>query len=361
MAPTAVTSATTVSGAEARAASFFEALHGAYQRAASVGETTLRWQIAGMRVEGRFAGEMLYDRMIPALSHLRVSENAAPELTVCHFDSAATGVEPPPFTWKYYRDLYTDEYGAQGEIAGMNDGRYSVIHQQWSDELYALDRERGLAIHWVANAETLPYYAGAFSLRLPLHLWTRDKPIQLIHAGAVGTEKAAALLIGVSGAGKSTSALACLDGGLRYLADDYAAVEFGGEVRVHSLYSVAKLNDDNLFRFPRLAKQVINPERLEGEKAVIVLEPTQTSAEPLPLKAILMPKVTGEIGTRIVPGSRAKALLALAPTTLFQVIGHKVITFEKLRLLLRAVPVYTLESGTDLKQIPRVIEEFLNA
>jgi hypothetical protein len=353
--------AATETSSPSRAAPFFEALYEAYQRAAAGGESALHWRIAGMQVEGRFAGDTLRDRLTPVLAHLRTVETITPELTVCHFDSAATGVEPPHFSWDYYRDLYTDDYGSQGEIAGLNDGRYSVIHQQWSDELYALDRARGLAFHWVASAERLPYYAGAFSLRLPLHLWTRDKAIQLLHAGAIGTDSAAALLIGVSGAGKSTSALACLDGGMRYLADDYAAVEFGETTMVHSLYSVAKLNADNLFRFPRLAEQVINPEHGESEKAVIVLDPAQTSTEPLPLKAILMPKVTGVGDTRIVPGSRAKALLALAPTTLFQVIGHKVLTFEKLRRLVRTVPVYTLEAGTDLSQIPLVIKEFLKA
>lgn len=344
-----------------RAASFFEALYVAYQHAAEQNRSVVHWRIAGMNVEGRFAGDLLRDRLTPVLSHLRATPPFTPELTICHFDSEATGVEPPPFDWSYYPDLYTDDYGGQGEIAGMNDARHSVIHQQFSEELYALDRKRGLAIHWVASAKRLPYYSGAFSLRVPLHLWTRDKDIQLLHAGAVGTESAAVLLIGVSGAGKSTTSLACLDGGLRYLGDDYAAVELGDAPMVHSLYSVAKLNEDNLFRFPRLAEQIVNRDRATGEKAVILIDPSRTSAHALPLKAILMPKVTNKPFTRIVPGSRAHALKAVAPTTLHQVIAHKTLTFEKLSRLVRTVPVYTIETGSDLNAIPRTIEEFLKS
>ncbi len=340
-----------------RAESFFNDVYAAFLTAApDVRE--YRYRIAGIPVAQRFAGDALEPVLMPALRHLRADD--APELTVCLWDSASTGVALPPIPWEHYNNVFSWEYGTQGEIRSFNDQRFGVIHNRWLNYLHLVDRARGLAICWYDNAATLPYWECTFPLRTVLHLYTRDANVQLMHSASVGTPAGGVLLAGRSGSGKSTTALACLGSQLLYAGDDYTAVQLGDQPYVHSLYSVAKLVNDNLERFPHLQPRIHNQERAEDEKAILLLNDADGTTAGFPLKAIFMPQVTGRHDTRLIEGSKAAALLALAPTSLFQLVGAKAISFRKMRDLVRQLPVYTLEVGTDLRQIPATILEFLS-
>src|SRR5947207_3705526 len=52
-------------------------------------------------------------------------------------------------------------------------------------------------------------------LEWPLRFWLRHLGLPVLHAGLVAREGAGVLIAGPAGAGKSTVALACVDGGLR--------------------------------------------------------------------------------------------------------------------------------------------------
>jgi len=54
-----------------------------------------------------------------------------------------------------------------------------------------------------------------------------------------------------------------------------------------------------------------------------------------------------------------KILAELAPTTTFQLRSASEVAFKKLSQLVRKVPAFTLELGTDMAQIPQVIHDFL--
>ncbi|MEO8393666.1 MAG: serine kinase [Chloroflexota bacterium] len=348
--------------ASAAPAAFFQALDDAYQRAeANCGVISTRIKIANIAVEQRFAGNALAETFTRATHHL-VSEAAhEADLTVCIWDSASTGVALPPIPWEYFPDIYTRSYGAQGEIDGYNDQRFGLLHSQWFNQIQMLDRQRKRAIIWVEDASKLPYWEVAFPLRTILHLWSRDLPLQLLHAAAVGDAQGGVLIVGRSGSGKSTTALACLDSDLLYAGDDYVGVTLAPEAYIHCLYGVAKLVNDNLSRFAELEPYLINVNRADDEKAIIDLQQVvpQRLTSGFRLRAILMPCITGGRDTRLSPGKRGAALLALAPTTLFQTIAAKPTSFTKLARLVREVPVYSLNVGSDLRQIPRVIAEFL--
>ena len=70
----------------------------------------------------------------------------------------------------------------------------------------------------------------------------------------MGTAEGGALLLGASGAGKSTTTLACLASGLAIAGDDFVLVEPAGiDAVVHSISTTAKLSRAALLRFPDLA------------------------------------------------------------------------------------------------------------
>lgn len=83
-----------------------------------------------------------------------------------------------------------------------------------------------------------------------LAAWLAGPRTQVLHAGAVAYNGAAALIVGGSGFGKSTTVLACARAGAGFLGDDLVLVETVGEndmasPTVHCLFATAKLNDDS--------------------------------------------------------------------------------------------------------------------
>ena len=95
-----------------------------------------------------------------------------------------------------------------------------------------------------------------------------------MHAGAIGTDGGAVLVVGRGGRGKSTTTLAGLGAGLKYVGDDYVAVETKDRPLVHSIYNAGKLEPHHLERFPVLREHAtIDPPGLDGDfeqpKAVV--------------------------------------------------------------------------------------------
>jgi hypothetical protein len=332
---------------------FFDAAHASFSRAAvRVGARDHDVAVAGARVRLRFAGSALVPALLPALEHLRISarRGEAAQLTVCCFDSASTAETMPAPAWGPH------DYRPKGEIVGFNDDRIRTVFQPGIDILHLYDATRRVALYWVATPAIVPWWEASFPFRTIVHWWTAPTPLQAVHAGAVGRDGRGVLVAGNSGAGKSTTTLACLEAGLDYVGDDYVLVDVESAI-VHSLYATAKLEPDNLARFPTLAPLVANADRLGDEKAMVFLSehrPDQLCAE-LRLRAIVLPRVTGERASRCERASPAAALRALAPTTSFHLPGYGREVFAKVSALVRSVPCYHLHAGTDLDALAATV------
>jgi hypothetical protein len=216
-------------------------------------------------------------------------------------------------------------------------------------------------LFWIRDAALVPYYERSAPVRTLLH-WLFGEHGQFVHAAAVGDSRGVALLPGKGGSGKSTSALACIGSDLRYLGDDYVLLVPGpsGTV-VHGVFSTAKLHAKQIEQFPALQRCVDNATQLATEKGLLFLarDFPEALSRSLPLRVILLPKVTGGVATRVVPATQAAALAALAPTTVFQLPGDGRRTFDALTAVVRETPTYWLELGTNLNQIPEAIARVL--
>jgi hypothetical protein len=117
----------------------------------------------------------------------------------------------------------------------------------------------------------------------------------------------------------------------------------------------------DLERFPKLAALVSNLDRLDNEKATIFLHQHYPAkiVKGFPLKAILVPKVTEKIDTNLQKTSPIYALKAIAPSTIFQLAGTGQNAFSSMSDLVKKLPCYILELGTDMQQIPKAIEQLL--
>jgi len=224
----------------------------------------------------------------------------------------------------------------------------------------ALDAGRGEALVWFDGPERVPWYDGAAPLRAILARWASRRGLRLIHAGAVGRADGCLLLAGRSGAGKSTTALACLGSGLAYLSDDFCLVRADGPT-AFSLYSAAKLSDSTLAMLPHLAPAATYPGP-PGEKAVAYLH--EHAAPSLlaraPVRAVVLPRI-GAAGKSVLrPVGRASALREMTPSAIDDDPSLREDAFRVLAALASAVPCHVLELGRDLDAIPGLLAGLLD-
>lgn len=337
---------------------FHRSAAGAFETAAARGgEERLEIRVAGRRVALRFAGAALVERIAPALRHLE-DDRGAPELTIAVFDSAstATPMPTPPWPERAFRE--------RGEVQGFNTQRCATAYNLGSDALSVFDRELRHAVFWTPDAARLPYYETASPLRTVLSWAFEDGGLQTVHAAGVALRGDGLLLTARGGSGKTTTALLCVEDGFAYAGDNNllaAGPEEGGAVRCHSLYGSATLRPDNLVRFPGLRPFVRNPERLDAEKALVFLRdrwPDRMTAS-FRARAVLLPRVTGDTATRLVPASAAACLRALAPSSLFSLPGARHAALARAAALSRALPAWELLLGSDVRAIPRLLRSFL--
>jgi hypothetical protein len=339
------------SGLEA-GAEYLDALEDAFltaERRAGCSEQF--YSVAGNPLRLRLAGDALAPLIKPPLEHLVSSSRATPALTICAWDPETTGVHPPACPWNAGDD------GDQAKISVSNWDGVEFALFKGSGELNVLDRRRKLGFHCVSRAAAI--FSGP--LLIQLHWWLGELGLHCIHAGAVGFKDGGALLVGKGGSGKSTSALCCLDSNLGYVADDHCLLSAGPAPYVHSLYSSGKLTASQLDQLSFLDALAESPKGIAADKTVIFLDrrARQKLLPGFPVRMVLVPRIVGGLTTTAVAISPVEALKALAPSTLFQLIGASQKDFHAMAELVKNVPCYRLELGTDLRAIAGAIERLL--
>jgi len=313
-------------------------------------------RIAGKAVRLVFVGRRIAARLGPALAHLKVSEDDRPDLTICLWDGGAVGRPAPLPAW------FTDE-SIVNDIWRYRDPQIRMLIQRVPDlsslSLSLYDKAEKWAMFWVGDAESLPAYETGAPLRSIFQWSLGEYGIQLVHAAAVGTEAGGALLVGRGGSGKSTVAMKSLDAGMLYVSDDYSLV--GGEdlTTVYSLYCTGKVYTEDLAHYTTLGE----PDLSWDEKSIFFLNRShpRSVVASLALKAIVVPRiVAGQVNTQLVSTSKASALLALAPSTVFQLSGSTSEDLSRMRRVVSTLPCYSLELGSDRSQVPHTIRELLD-
>jgi hypothetical protein len=327
------------------------------QAEAAVGGFDEVWlELAGRPIALRFAGPALSDPLLPALAHLRIDPADEADLTVRIWDSDSTSSPAPAPMWD------TEDFREHGVIRGFfGDGFYTVY--EWGPRaLNVMNAVEGEAFFWVRSAANLGLPDRGAPLRTLFNLWLSGQDVQLVHGAAVGHPDGCVLLIGRSGSGKTSTALSCLESDLRHLGEDYVLLSAGDPPLVSSLYSSAKVEEHGLPRLPRAEKLVASMPQRVGDKALLDLhahrpEKLMRSA---PLRAVAIPRITGERETVIEPCNAGTAFAAVAPSTILQLPGNGAPAMELLSSVVRAVPSFFLDVGTEPSLIPPAIERILD-
>jgi hypothetical protein len=302
-------------------------------------------------------GEALSQCIRSAFAHLG-GTGSTPPLTVDLWDEAETGVRAShaPERWP------APSWGVGGGLLISFDGGRVVGHRLDHSVVW-LDRESQRIVGSVTSADGLSLHERGKPLHYLLSLWHNDRGAYVIHAGLVAKAGRGVLFAGVGGSGKSSTALACTCGGFDFLGDDCVALEARADGRFlgHSVYSGAWVERDNLARFAALSAHVaagLAPE----DKALVRLDEAHPerlvrSAE---IRAIVLPRVTGLAASRVRPASQGEALLALAPSSIVLFAPSPGADgVRQLGGLVRRIPAFWLELGTDVVSIPRAVDQVL--
>ena len=310
--------------------------------------------LGGCVLNLKFAGDMLARCFVPALAHLEVPPTSCPDAVIHIWDSESTGTDmlPPPCP----QDCFTN----RGDIWSMGSPRFKSAYL-WSE--YALnlfDTVTATGMYWTQRAAPLPYWAKASPLRCLFHWWAETKGFQLVHAAAIGREGRAVFITGRGGLGKSTTALSCLRKGLNYIGDDYILVRLDPAPRVHSLYCTAKLNWDQMARFPQLADLAIRPGSA-SEKAVMYLYPDMKGqiVNSLPLQAVVTPLIGNCLQTELRTISAIDLQRATSFTTMSQLPHASQHTYQFVNRLIAGLSRFQLVLGTNLDNIADAIVQLL--
>jgi hypothetical protein len=311
------------------------------------------FKIAGETIEIAFGAEALAAALPPALAHLSVPPSPA-DIVIRAWDSASTRVRMAPPPWG------ANDYYARGEIRGYNSARFLTHFNKMSLALNAMDMKTRRAVFWLRDARSLNRSERSTPFLILRQRWLGRRRKQVVHAAAVGGAQGAVLIPGISGAGKSTTACACLAAGMRFFGDDYCVVSDDPAPQVHSLFSSARLGPVSAARLPSLSSAVGLSGDKEDPKSIYFLWPAFRDRLPAsaPLRAIFVPTQSGDRNA-VEPVAPADALAALAWSTLYQIPAAGAAVFTAAARLVRALPVFRLFLGGPPEEVPQLIERFL--
>lgn len=318
-----------------------------------------RYRIANFPVAISFNETSFFQALAPALKHLCAYFDEDPELTLFVLgpewwkETLGSGPNMGDSNPTLNEGFFFDD--PTGLSAIFASGAFSSISLFFP--------ERKTAFYAASSLEAIPGFEQAAPFRTILYWALRVWGKQAIHAACVGTESGGVLIAGRGGTGKSCTSLTALKRGMMFLGDDYVMIDASQDPPMaYSLFSSAKLNVLDRGRFPDFGAlwDDFGGEQIPGEKAVVCLSEAfgPQMASMIPLRAILIPEITGGVKTERVPIDRASALRELAPTALFQFPGAGQQDFQRMAELVRKLPCHRLRIGTDSDSLVETLRSF---
>ena len=324
-------------------------------------------RLGGGLVRLRFAGSALLPSVLSAFEHVQTdgAGEGDPVLTVEMWDGASTGVLPPPFP------LRGGDAPVRGETRIYPEAGVSILfhggvqpRDGTFEAITIFDERPSVARYFLTAPDSISWYERAAPLRGVLH-WGLARPDRLlVHAGAVGIGGTGVLLAGPAGSGKSTTAVASLLAGHDYLGDDYVLVDMAGSRPVaHSLYATAKLTPAATALLPCLPDIYRGHPPHDAKKHVVDISRLRPNGvcTSTSVAAIVLPRLCPGVATGVRPASATAALLALAPTTVFQAPRHDGAALRPLAELARRVPAYVLDLGGSPEEVGPVLAQLLQS
>ena len=154
-----------------------------------------------------------------------------------------------------------------------------------------------------------------------------------------------------------------IQAGWQTTGDDFVIISNGSPPCSHRLYDLIKLTGMAEARFPDIVTHALNPQRQDGEKALVKLTsvcPAQF-VRSLPVNAIFCAGLSGKPDSCIRPISPITAVRALAPSTAAILRTGFADIFAFSSKLARALPCYEFLIGADPDEGLTMLGEFMES
>ncbi|MFO0761457.1 MAG: hypothetical protein U0359_33570 [Byssovorax sp.] len=250
-----------------------------------------------------------------------------------------------------------------GAIQAYSSPRGFLLWDRASRVLVPLDGAPLVAALVRAEAEPSPG-SSVLLLQIALSLALRRFGLFHAHAAALGhPSRAAVLIAGASGAGKTTTTLSLIDAGFGYLGDDALFLREAAEDGVIEALAFPRafhLGRATLSAFPHL-RAFSGPEHPRSHKRALDARAAYPGREQAALslrpgeKLLLFPSVTGEATTQLAQLSKAEAfgvLLASSAALVIEGMPHREESFRMLRVLVDHAICREIRLGRDLLEDP---------
>jgi len=272
--------------------------------------------------------------------------------------------------------LVSQPLGPVGDAAGLEEAAHSGASAEANGE-WTVSREAGrtlveltsgvLAFDGTGSAEAwildpanmAPEELDGY-LFLGLCEQLRYSGLYAIHAAALERDGVGILVPAPSGSGKTTCMLALVDAGWRCVSDDHPLLRDNGDgVELLPFPRPIKITADTLTRFPRVPRTVLREETYK-----LAMDPEHLHGpgigHPCRASLVLFPHIVEWPHSAIEGLSRSRALEEIMRLGLL-VLDRDVAAaqFQALARLVRGAACYRLLFGSDMKELPAVIESAL--
>ena len=307
------------------------------------------FSIDGMGIEITAQSRKLLMYMTEALAHLEVFQN---QLSFDLRIELYSGSRPEFFDWV--------EHSFGRQVLRVQTDTYMCLYNPGAEEsiptVSFFDLAHGRAIFWIYDDEHIQWYEIATPFRTIFHWFFEHRGIALIHSASIGKNGKGILVVGRGGSGKTSTALTVFEQEeLTYAGDDYVLVKMEPFPVVISLYCTAKVEFDTFDRLPQLGSLRHMTMKVIGDKEVLfpyAVHPEKIVKQ-LSIHSVLVPVIAYSKETTVQPLHSAQALLALAPSTIFQLQSEdtRSNSFEVLADLVKKIPCFELRLGIDATEI----------
>lgn len=316
------------------------------------GELVVTWiTSAGGPVRLRVVGRRLAGHMAATIGHLAGPEQPA-VLDVDLWDEAVAGVPCP---------LPSDPAAFPRDVNGTLVRLDPVDPQRmWTagnGAVTELDGASGRMVGWRADGSALSIEERARPFPVALQAWLQSRGVVTLHAAAVACAGRAALVVGSSGSGKSTTALACAAAGFGFLGDDQVAVSWAqGSPVAHSLFASARV-DGIVDRLGRgVAGAVDQP---PSGKALVLLPESAVVVPSAGVATVIVASVGGGEDSTLERATAKEALRATVPSTMLGVAVDRPAVLQACARVVLGRPTYRLRLGRDLDAVPGMVARAL--
>jgi hypothetical protein len=224
--------------------------------------------------------------------------------------------------------------------------------------LEAIDVSTGNAVHVGASLTRARDISGIRPFLMLLRWWSEATPYLMLHAAAVGNDRAGVLIGGTPGAGKSSTSLAAVGGKLQLVGDDMVLI--GPDGLAHSLHATLRLRPDMIGRFGP------NPwfgnswsDWRDKPSQIVPDQSLQHLARSTRPKAIVLPRLAVGAKAEFSRLSTARAMRVMTPVTVTNHYLDPARQLQKLSDVLQHLPCYEFNVVEDLDAIRAAFESFV--